>query len=98
MYCSFYIFDKGDTALFSNNSTNENQSVWDFGDQQLSFLKNPKYIYKKSGIYKVCLTVTNQCNASKYCQEININLMVNFIELPENYVWSISPKDSIDTL
>lgn len=85
---------KGDTALFSNNSTNENQSVWDFGDQQLSFLKNPKYIYKKSGIYKVCLTVTNQCNASKYCQEININLMVNFIELPENYVWSISPNPS----
>ncbi len=82
----------GDTVLFTNNSTNENQSVWDFGDQQLSFVKNPEYIFKKSGIYKVCLTVTNQCNGSKYCQEIQVDKSVNLVEQSDNYLWSISPN------
>ena len=73
------------TAFFAIQSTNgydltvENTSVagdnwsWDFGDGNTSNDENPSHTYSSPGTYNVCLTVTNGCTDSDFCQTVEIS-------------------------
>lgn len=45
---------------FENRSMGGKKYHWDFGDGQTSSIPHPDHIYKKKGVYKVELTVTNE--------------------------------------
>lgn len=51
----------GDTVTFTNNSTNSDSYVWDFGDGTTSAEINPVHVYANSNTYSVSLTATNSC-------------------------------------
>lgn len=47
--------------------------VWDFGDGNHSALRHPVHIYDKAGLYKVCLTASNQYSADTLCRMLRID-------------------------
>lgn len=55
---------KGSEVVFKNTSfshdTVNERYTWDFGDNNSSQVKNPKYIYKKSGKYSIKLKYQNR--------------------------------------
>jgi PKD repeat protein len=59
----------------SNYNKVASSYLWDFGDGFVSSLQNPNHVFKKQGIYRVCLTVTgtNGCR-STICSEQKIGL------------------------
>lgn len=46
-------------VIFSNNSANGNDFLWDFGDNTTSTLVNPTHVYPGPGIYTVVLVVSD---------------------------------------
>jgi hypothetical protein len=60
------------TINFTNTSmTPPFNSVWDFGDgSPLSNSTSPTHIYTANGTYNVILTVSNQCGATTFSQNI----------------------------
>lgn len=74
------------TAIkFTDISVNEGvfkEYKWDFGDGIVSGQQHPAHVYAKEGVYKVCLTVTNNifdANGTlvervenEYCDEVNV--------------------------
>ncbi|MCG8699653.1 MAG: DUF2341 domain-containing protein [Bacteroidales bacterium] len=58
----------GDPVEFNNLTTIQEGSVqsyfWDFGNEESSMSKNPKYVYPEGGKYNVKLTATS---ANKFC-------------------------------
>lgn len=50
-----------------------NSFVWDFGDGNYSALRHPVHIYDKAGLYKVCLTASNQYSADTLCRMLRID-------------------------
>ncbi len=45
---------------------------WDFDDGQTSDETSPVHTYESSGIYEVCLTVSNENGSNTKCQEVEI--------------------------
>ncbi len=52
---------------FTNNSSQDESWLWNFGDGTTSEEEKPSHIYEKSGVYDVSLTVTskNGCTSTK---------------------------------
>jgi gliding motility-associated-like protein len=63
----------GDVVSFTNTSTNATSYFWEFGDAATSTAVHPSHSYAEPGVYKVCLTASNQggCNDS-ICKNINV--------------------------
>lgn len=58
---------------FKNLSVGASSYVWDFGDEALSTLKNPKHSYSDIGEYEVCLSSSSSISCkSTYCDTIFI--------------------------
>jgi len=45
---------------------------WDFGDGNNSTAQNPVHTYSASGMYTVCLTISDSCGNDSTCQMINV--------------------------
>ncbi|MBW8049825.1 MAG: PKD domain-containing protein [Cytophagales bacterium] len=60
------------TVNFSDSSTGAANWLWDFGDGDTSTLQNPIHTYDSSGIYNVCLTVTNLCGSDTICDPVTV--------------------------
>ncbi|MEO0900136.1 MAG: CUB domain-containing protein [Bacteroidota bacterium] len=50
---------QGESISFTNNSTESDQYLWDFGDGTTSTDPNPNHIYQTGGLYSVSLVSTN---------------------------------------
>jgi PKD repeat protein len=46
--------------------------AWDFNDGNSSTDQNPSNTYAAFGTYNVCLTVTDMCGSSTYCEDVTI--------------------------
>ncbi len=55
--------------LSSNNPTSW---LWEFGDGNTSNLQNPQHTFATSGMYEVCLTVTNSAGSDMTCQTLDV--------------------------
>ena len=60
-----------DTIIFTDLSYGEpDEWFWEFGDGSTSSGRFPEHIYTASGIYNVCLTVTNKKGSNSTCQDV----------------------------
>ncbi len=57
---SFHPVDNSEAAIY----------LWDFGDGFFSYLKDPVHFFNEAGNYQVCLTISNECDTSSFCQEV----------------------------
>lgn len=70
---------------FTDASNNNPTSwLWDFGDGNTSTDQNPQYTYAASGVYTVCLTVTNSAGSNTICETVNV--VISSTEDPEEIV------------
>ncbi len=71
---AFIYTDQGQGAIdFSDQSTNQPTSwEWDFGDGNTSIMQNPSHTYASTGMYNVCLTVSNIAGSNTSCQMIDV--------------------------
>ncbi|MEE9440037.1 MAG: PKD domain-containing protein [Saprospiraceae bacterium] len=70
---SFDYFDDLFDVTFTNNSTNADTYLWDFGDGVTSSLQNPVHTYQAEGTYNVILTSNNDCGSNIYSYNVVIN-------------------------
>ncbi len=71
------------TCVFNNLSYgNFVKTYWDFGDGSYSYESNPYHNYLKSGIYKVCLSISGANCYNSVCKEILIKLNDTLPVLP----------------
>lgn len=62
------------TVFFNDNSSNQPTSwTWNFGDGNTSSLQNPSHTYAAEGMYTVCLTASNNCGETSYCETITVS-------------------------
>ncbi|MEZ4915038.1 MAG: PKD domain-containing protein [Chitinophagales bacterium] len=62
------------TVNFTNTSSNANTYLWNFGDGTTSTEQSPaSHYYAVSGVYQVCLSVTNSAGTDMFCQEVTID-------------------------
>jgi PKD repeat protein len=60
------------TYQFTSNWPNATSYLWDFGDGNLSTLRNPTYTYSAQGNYTVCLTAEDSvCGVQTICLPID---------------------------
>lgn len=60
-------------VTFNDNSLNAQSYYWDFGDGDTSNLQNPMHTYAASGLYNVCLSVTDSCGGvNTKCRPISV--------------------------
>ncbi len=52
------------SVQFTNQSSNADSYLWDFGDGQSSTEANPTHVYASTGNFPVKLTATNRCKVS----------------------------------
>ena len=58
---------------FTNNSTNANKFIWDFGDGNLDSVNaNTSHTYLATGTYQICLTASNDCFSETFCDSITV--------------------------
>ncbi len=69
---NFSYTNSGLTVTFTDNSSDAQTYLWDFGDGNTSTQKNPNHTYTSQGNYTVCLTVSNDCGTDSLCQNITI--------------------------
>ena len=68
-----FITQSSGTVDFTDASTNNPTSwLWDFGDGNTSMDQNPQHTYTASGMYTVCLTVTNTAGSNTICETVNV--------------------------
>jgi len=73
-----------DTVSFLNTSTNYQSQFWSFGDGYESYFKNPKHIYKNSGIFNVKLiTFDLDANSDTFEILLTISSAPNFTLEPQ---------------
>jgi|GEM_PF-1191041 PKD repeat protein len=60
------------TAMFWDQSQLATNYYWTFGDGYTSTESSPMHTYFENGKYKVCLTVSNDCNASTFCDSVEV--------------------------
>ena len=61
---------------FTDNSFYEPTNwLWDFDDNGVTSTEvNPLYEFSESGVYNVCLTVSNQYSSNTFCREVELIL------------------------
>jgi PKD domain len=74
---SFTHVQNGWTAGFSSNviATNGANYTWDFGDGGTSVAGSPTHTYASPGTYHPCLTVTDTCGTTTYCDSLGIAIV-----------------------
>lgn len=83
--CNAYFYTYMDTlnstiylVNLSNSSNSGVSYAWDFGDGNTSNQQYPSHTYANTGIYNVCLTISDFFCTSTYCDSIGITqFMVN---------------------
>ncbi|MCB0585750.1 MAG: PKD domain-containing protein, partial [Phaeodactylibacter sp.] len=65
-----YGVDGLDISFEDQSFGNPTQWLWDFGDGQASSEQNPNHGYDTIGVYFVCLTASNECSNSTFCEFI----------------------------
>ena len=71
---------------------------WDFGDGNMSGTVDPVHIFDSSGMYDVCLTVSNQYGQDTHCKLVTVDKSTSTLYLlPDNAV-IISPNPVKDYL
>lgn len=60
------------TANFTNTSTGGSSYYWDFGDGNTSFSANPSHTYNASGLYIVCLTISDTFCQDTWCDSVYV--------------------------
>lgn len=76
---------------FSDSSEASIEWFWDFGDGNSSNQQNPTYTYSSSGSFEICLTVSNTCGMSTFCDSLHIGSTSLDIE-DSDFEVSISPN------
>ncbi|MFK7773366.1 MAG: PKD domain-containing protein [Saprospiraceae bacterium] len=71
------------TVDFTNTSVDATSYSWDFGDGNTSTEVNPTHTYSTSGVFEVCLTVSNSCSSDMFCETITITP-------PDNVVFDVA--------
>ena len=61
---------QGDTATFTNTSSNANTYFWAFGDGGTSTQANPVHLFAQSGSYEVSLTAYGDCDTITVTQTV----------------------------
>ncbi len=70
---------------FSNLSTGEKTSLWNFGDSTFTYQKNPTHTFPGEGIYRVCLTITDSASCTDvYCDTVKV-LVPFLIAIPSAF-------------
>ena len=64
--------DSSLTIDFLNFTLNTFQWSWDFGDGNISSDHSPSHAYSTPGTYQVCLTATNLCGSTTYCDSVSV--------------------------
>lgn len=62
----------GNSASFTNSSSNATSYSWDFGDNMSSTETDPVHVYANDGDYTVVLTATNDCGSVTTSQVVSI--------------------------
>lgn len=60
------------TVDFTNESTNADTYLWNFGDGETSTQTNPLHVYDEDGTYTVTLTASSDCGSDTYTVTITI--------------------------
>jgi PKD repeat protein len=79
------------TVQFTNNSTNAESYVWDFGDGNTSIEANPSHIYAEAGSYMVTLEANNTICADEIVYEVQVPI-VGLHEIAEEEGINIFPN------
>ncbi len=83
----------------NNGSFNHNETpigyIWDFGNNQVSNLKNPSYSYEIEGDYTITLIIKDQ--GGYYSELQSWDILVNDSSIPEPVI-SIDNVEILDTL
>lgn len=69
---TFLIPSPGIVAFSDASNNNPTSWFWDFGDGTTSTDQNPEHMYFATGMYSVCLTVTNTAGSNTICETINV--------------------------
>lgn len=70
---------------FTDNSTGAFSYYWDFGDSSTSAEKAPRYQYKRTGTYRVCLTVRTEENCPDIlCKDVDAEVYPN-VSVPDAF-------------
>jgi PKD repeat protein len=77
-------------VAFTDLSTSATNWSWDFGDGGSSPFQNPTHLYQASGLYTVCLTVTDACGSDTVCNSINVIIEGVGSGIPAN--WTLAPN------
>jgi PKD repeat protein len=73
-HASFTMVQTGANVEFTNTSTDATGYSWDFGDGNVSILKNPVHTYLFDGNYTVVLTAFDSCGSVTDTQFVSITL------------------------
>ncbi|MDX5325128.1 MAG: PKD domain-containing protein [Bacteroidota bacterium] len=71
----------GRNVQFTASPNNALSYLWDFGDGNMSYQKNPNYTFSQFGNHKVCLMVTDTCTIDTFCQ----NIVLSSVGISENF-------------
>ena len=74
----------GYSVEFHPVDTSENVVyLWYFDDGFYSYLKDPVHYFNEAGSYQVCLTISNDCDSSLFCQEVSVGIKEHIREQVE---------------
>ncbi len=74
---NFTVSTNNYTATFTDNTPGNPISwSWDFGDGNFNVIQNPTHTYGNTGIFNVCLTVSDSCGSKQTCQFVTITCPV----------------------
>ncbi len=69
---TFVTQNSGQVDFTDASNNNPTTWEWDFGDGNTSMNQNPQHTYSASGMYTVCLTVTNTAGSNTICETVNV--------------------------
>lgn len=66
---------------FTSNTSDANNFLWDFGDNNTSTLSNPQHTYTSGGVYTVKLTVTGEGGTTSTTKTVNVNSTLTKVKI-----------------
>jgi PKD repeat protein len=60
------------TVSFLNRTVGASSYLWDLGDGTTSTEAAPQHIYRSAGVFIVCLTASNACGTTAYCDTLKL--------------------------